>query len=87
MPCLPPTLSCDSPADLSSRVSDAPALGCAILAAVAAGLHPNITTAVTNMVHVSRVIQPSPERHSEYQRSEHRSMTTLPAAIGMSLTN
>jgi ribulose kinase len=50
------------------RVSDAPALGCAILAAVAAGLHADISSAVKAMVHVSRVVQPNPERHAEYAR-------------------
>lgn len=50
------------------RVSDAPALGCAILGAVAAGLHPNIVAAVEAMVHVSRVIQPDPKAHEQYQR-------------------
>jgi ribulose kinase len=50
------------------RVSDAPALGCAILAAVAAGLHPDISSAVRAMVHVSHVVQPNPERHAEYAR-------------------
>ena len=33
------------------QVSDAPALGCAILAAVAGGLHPDVPTACTSMVH------------------------------------
>lgn len=50
------------------RVSDAPALGCAILASVAAGLHPNIVAAVEAMVHVSRVIQPDAQAHQQYQR-------------------
>lgn len=34
------------------RVADAPALGCAILAAVAAGLYPDIPTAAKTMVQV-----------------------------------
>jgi ribulose kinase len=55
-------------ADWIRRVSDAPALGCAILAAVAAGLHPNIVAAVEAMVHVSRVIQPDAQAHHQYQR-------------------
>lgn len=50
------------------RVSDAPALGCAILGAVAAGLHPDIPSAVKAMVHVSRVIQPNPAAHKQYQQ-------------------
>jgi ribulose kinase len=55
-------------APAAHRVSDAPALGCAILASVAAGLHPNIVEAVEAMVHVSRVIQPDPQAHQQYQR-------------------
>jgi hypothetical protein len=49
-------------------VPDAPALGCAILAAVAAGLHPDIPTAVKAMVRVSRTITPDPQRHAVYRR-------------------
>jgi hypothetical protein len=52
---------------LPCRVSDAPALGCAILAAVAAGLHPSIHAGVGAMVHTARVIQPDPQAHQEYQ--------------------
>ena len=36
------------------QVADAPALGCAILAAVAAGLHPDVATACAHMVHQVR---------------------------------
>jgi Ribulose-phosphate 3 epimerase family len=50
------------------RVSDAPALGCAVLAAVAAGLHPSIQAAAAAMVRITRIIQPNPERASEYKR-------------------
>ncbi len=53
---------------LACRVSDAPALGCAILGSVAAGLHPSIQAAVEAMVHVARVVQPDPRAHREYQR-------------------
>jgi len=48
------------------RVADAPALGCAILAAVAAGLHPDIPTAVAAMVRVARTVEPDPARHAVY---------------------
>ncbi len=48
------------------RVADAPALGCAVLAAVAAGLHPDIATAVEKMVRVSRVVHPNPDTHAAY---------------------
>lgn len=49
-------------------MSDAPALGCAILGAVSAGLYPNIQAAVDAMVHVARVVQPDPHAHELYQR-------------------
>ena len=49
-------------------MSDAPALGCAILGSVAAGLHPSIQSAVEAMVHVARVVQPDPAAHQQYQR-------------------
>ncbi|PSC72161.1 carbohydrate kinase [Micractinium conductrix] len=49
-----------------TKVSDAPALGCAILAAVAAGLHPDVPAACAAMVHQDRVVQPDPQRHAEY---------------------
>ncbi|PRW57267.1 carbohydrate kinase [Chlorella sorokiniana] len=51
-----------------TKVSDAPALGCAILAAVAAGLFPDVPAACAAMVHQDRVVQPDPQRHAEYQR-------------------
>lgn len=49
-------------------MSDAPALGCAILAAVAAGLHPDVPSATAAMVRVSRTILPDPARHAVYRR-------------------
>lgn len=49
------------------RVSEAPMLGCAVLAAVAAGLYPDIVTAVDFMVHVDRVVHPDPEVHKQYR--------------------
>lgn len=43
-------------------------LGCAILAAVAVGVHPDIATAVSHMVHVTRVIQPDADAHARCVR-------------------
>ncbi|KAI7844200.1 hypothetical protein COHA_002334 [Chlorella ohadii] len=51
-----------------TKVADAPALGCAILAAVAAGLFPDVPAACAAMVHQDRVVQPDPQRHAEYRR-------------------
>lgn len=53
---------------VTTRVSDAPALGSALLAAVAAGLFPDIHAAAKAMVHVERVVHPNPQLHEEYKR-------------------
>jgi ribulose kinase len=50
-----------------TEVGDAPVLGCAILAAAGAGVHPDVRRAAEAMVHRTEVIEPDPERHREYQ--------------------
>ena len=45
---------------------DAPLLGCAILASVAAGIHPSVEAAVEHMVHVDRTVHPSLETAQTY---------------------
>lgn len=45
---------------------DAPALGSAILAAVAAGLFPDVRAAADAMVAVDREVLPDASRHAEY---------------------
>jgi len=50
-----------------TRVGDAPGLGSAILAAVGAGIYPDIQTAAHSMVHVERQIEPDQSRHDEYR--------------------
>lgn len=50
-----------------TEVSDAPALGSAILAAVAAGQYPSIPEAADAMVTVTRRIEPDMKRHEEYK--------------------
>jgi FGGY-family pentulose kinase len=50
-----------------TRVGEGPVLGSAILGAVGAGVYPDISTAVDNMVHYERTIEPDPARHQEYQ--------------------
>jgi sugar (pentulose or hexulose) kinase len=47
--------------------SEGPGLGPAICGAVAAGMYPDIPTAIEGMVRTERTIEPSPERHAEYQ--------------------
>jgi FGGY-family pentulose kinase len=50
-----------------TRVSNATILGAAILAAVGAGIYPNIQEAACHMVHSSYRIEPDQQRHQEYQ--------------------
>lgn len=49
-----------------TRVSEGPVLGAAIMAAVGAGIYPDIPTAVQHMVHTERTIEPDLARHEEY---------------------
>ena len=49
-----------------TRCADAPALGCAALAAVAAGAHADVPAAVAAMVHDAGVVTPDPEAHAAY---------------------
>ena len=46
--------------------ADAPLLGCAILAAVGAGIHGSVDTAVANMVRIQQRVEPNPEMHEIY---------------------
>ena len=50
------------------EITEAPCLGSAILGAIAAGVYPDIATAVDNMVHIREVITPDENRHSEYMK-------------------
>jgi ribulose kinase len=61
-----------------TAVPDAPALGSAILAAVAAGLFPDVPTAADAMVHVRRRIEPDPERHETYKFYVDQYINTYP---------
>ncbi len=49
------------------KVQDAPLLGSAVLAAVAAGLYPSVKAAAENMVHVSDRIVPDSKNHETYR--------------------
>jgi len=49
-----------------TECTDAPALGCAILAAVGAGAFPDVKTAVDTMVRKVRVVRPDPDAHALY---------------------
>jgi FGGY-family pentulose kinase len=50
-----------------TKVPDAALLGSAILAAVGAGIYPNIQEAARHMVHTSHRIEPDQQRHEAYQ--------------------
>jgi len=50
-----------------TEVADAPALGSAILAAVGAGLYPDLSSAASQMVRVRDRIEPDPETHAAYR--------------------
>ncbi|MFN3983291.1 MAG: FGGY-family carbohydrate kinase [Caldilinea sp.] len=51
---------------LITREPEASLLGSAIVAAVGAGLYPDLTTAARTMVAVNKEYMPDPQRHSEY---------------------
>jgi ribulokinase len=61
-----------------TMVGDAPALGSAILAAVGAGIYPDVQVAAKNMVHVERTIEPDPQRHEEYRFYVDKYVETYP---------
>lgn len=64
---------------LLTEVSDAPSLGAALLAAVAANLYPDIPTAVQHMVSVDRIVNPSAATHRLYRPHYQRYRRLYPA--------
>jgi sugar (pentulose or hexulose) kinase len=62
-----------------TAVPDGPALGSAILGAVAAGLYPDVPTAAAKMVQVRNRIEPNPEVHQAYQFYVDQYINTYPA--------
>jgi len=52
-----------------TAVPDAPALGCAILAAVGAGCYSDVPTAADAMVKVVRTVEPDRQRYEMYRES------------------
>ncbi|HEV8043971.1 MAG TPA: FGGY-family carbohydrate kinase, partial [Rubrobacter sp.] len=61
-----------------TKVSEGPVLGSAMLAAVGAGIYPDIQTAAKNMVHTERTIEPDQGRHEEYMFYMDRYLETYP---------
>jgi FGGY-family pentulose kinase len=49
-----------------TKVPEGPVLGSAMLAAVGAGIYPDIQSAAAGMVHTDRVVEPDHARHEEY---------------------
>lgn len=62
-----------------TKVSEGPVLGSAMLAAVGAGVYPDVQTASDNMVHTERTTEPNAEAHEAYQFYLDRYMETYPA--------
>ncbi len=60
------------------EVPDGPALGSAILGAVAAGLFPDTQSAAAQMVHVHSRIEPNPVRHDAYRFYVDQYINTYP---------
>ncbi|GAC1392966.1 MAG: FGGY-family carbohydrate kinase [Ktedonobacteraceae bacterium] len=61
-----------------TKVPDAAVLGSAILAAVGAGVYPNVQEAARYMVHTSHRIEPNQQRHEEYQFYVDKYIATYP---------
>jgi sugar (pentulose or hexulose) kinase len=61
-----------------TREGEGAVLGSAMLAAVGAGIYPDIQTAAENMVHTERTIEPNPEAHEAYQFYLDRYVETYP---------
>ncbi|MCB0154324.1 MAG: xylulose kinase, partial [Anaerolineae bacterium] len=66
-----------------TEVADAPALGSAILAAVAAGLYPDVPSAAGQMVHTKRRIEPNPEAHEAYKFYVEQYISSYPPLQAM----
>jgi ribulose kinase len=61
-----------------TEVSDGPALGSAMLAAVGAGIYPDIPSAAEKMVHTADTIEPDAGRHEEYKFYVDRYLESYP---------
>ena len=61
-----------------TEVSDGPVLGAAMLAAVGAGIYPDIPGAAGKMVHTAHTIEPDPRRHEEYRFFVDRYLEAYP---------
>ncbi len=62
-----------------TRESEGPVLGSAMLAAVGAGIYPDVRTAAQHMVHTENTIEPNQEAHEAYKFYVDRYIETYPA--------
>ncbi|HSN42825.1 MAG TPA: FGGY-family carbohydrate kinase [Propionibacteriaceae bacterium] len=58
---------------------DGPSLGSAMVAAVGAGIYPDLSVAAKEMVHVTGTIEPNPDAHEKYQAYRQLYEDTYPA--------
>ena len=68
----------DLPISITRMGGVAPVLGSAMVAAVGAGIYPDVREAAEKMVHVERTIEPDRGRHEEYQFYVDRYIETYP---------
>ena len=61
-----------------TKESEGPVLGSAMLAAVGAGIYPDIQTAARSMVHTTDTIQPNQEAHEAYKFYVDKYIATYP---------
>jgi len=66
-----------------TKVSEAPVLGGAMLAAVGAGVYEDVGEAADAMVHAERTIEPDAGRHEEYRFYLDRYIETYPQMKGL----
>jgi FGGY-family pentulose kinase len=61
-----------------TRVGEGPVLGSAMLAAVGAGIYPDLAAAAGRMVHIERTVEPDAARHAEYEFYIEKYIETYP---------
>ena len=66
-----------------TKCTDAPSLGCAVLAASAIRLYPSVTAAAESMVAVDRTIEPNMEAHRAYEPFYRAYVDTYQATRGV----
>ena len=63
---------------LFTKVGEGPVLGSAMLAAIGAGIYPDVQTAAEHMVHTEDTMEPNQEAHEEYKFYVDRYVETYP---------